>query len=171
VIAPDGRAIAPAHLPRSVRRAVRQMIDAGNRIVGRPGEGIGGGHLPYPRASSQTPSGRCPHTALGASTFDGSGAVSYVLNAADFRVRHECVSQPMDTVALEQWGLPGPGRWVTVRICGGSPRSLYGHATIEIAGVVMDTETPGPLPANSPVHWRGPGPWDKRCNQRHPAGL
>ncbi len=101
---PGGLAQAPADAPA----AVAQVIAAGNAIAGLPYL-YGGGH-----ASFQ------------ANAYDCSGSVSYALAAAGL------VSSPLDSTAFESWGLPGPGKWITVY-------ANAGHAFMVVAGWRFDT--------------------------------
>jgi cell wall-associated NlpC family hydrolase len=90
-----GRAVGRAH-NRTRRRldratvAVKQMIAAGNRIATVPYT-YGGGHGTFD-----------------SSGYDCSGSVSYVLHAAGL------LSTPLDSVGLEGFGAPGPGKHVTI---------------------------------------------------------
>jgi len=82
----SGKAIAPASAPPQVQ----EVIDAANRIVGKPYR-YGGGH------GSFNDSGN-----------DCSGSVSYVLHGAGL------LSSPLDSTGLESYGEPGPGRHITI---------------------------------------------------------
>jgi peptidoglycan hydrolase-like protein with peptidoglycan-binding domain len=88
--------------------AIARMIAAGDRIATRPYV-YGGGH------GSFTSSG-----------YDCSGSVSYVLHAAGL------LSSPEDSTALESFGEPGPGRYVTIY-------ANAGHAWMTIEGRRFDT--------------------------------
>lgn len=82
----DGRAIAPPGAPE----AVKQVIDAANRIDGRPYV-WGGGHVSWFTRG-----------------YDCSGAVGYALHGADL------LSTTMVSGQLASWGEAGLGRWITV---------------------------------------------------------
>jgi len=83
-----GRAIAPPHAPKCIKRA----IAAGNKIVNKPYR-LGGGH------------GR--HVDSG---YDCSGSVAYVLREAGMLRKN---SHPTSGDFL-RWGRPGFGKWLTV---------------------------------------------------------
>jgi hypothetical protein len=81
-----GRALAPADAPA----AVRQVIDAANRIRSKPYI-WGGGH------------GRWWDRG-----YDCSGAVSYALHGG------ELLDRPLPSGPMTRWGSAGRGRWITV---------------------------------------------------------
>lgn len=81
----NGRAVAPAGVPRVVREA----IAAGNRIQKVPYE-FGGGHGRRSRG------------------LDCSGSVSYVLRSCGL------LAETMPSSAFRKYGAPGPGRYITV---------------------------------------------------------
>ena len=91
-------------IPAAVYRAIR----AANRIANYPYR-YGGGHGSFVD-----------------SAYDCSGSVSYVLHAAG-KLR-----APLDSGHLESWGLPGPGRYITVY-------ANAGHAYMTIRGRRFDT--------------------------------
>jgi len=91
-------------IPAAIYRAIR----AANRIANLPYR-YGGGH-----GSFQD------------SAYDCSGSVSYVLHAAG-KLR-----APLDSGQLESWGLPGPGKYITVY-------ANAGHAYMTIRGRRFDT--------------------------------
>lgn len=129
----NGRAIAPVDAPP----AVQAMIAAANHISTTPYI-WGGGH------GSWTSPG-----------YDCSGSVSYVLHAA------RLLSTPLTSGALEGWGEPGAGRWVTI----------YANAThtyAEIAGLRWDTV--GDARGTGP-RWHTEPPYPAGFVVRHPAGL
>ena len=84
-LGPDGLAIAPVGAPPEVAA----IIDAANRIVGKPYK-YGGGHGDWEDSG-----------------YDCSGSESYALHGAGL------VSRPLDSTEFESWGEPGPGTWVT----------------------------------------------------------
>ncbi|HEV3322578.1 MAG TPA: hypothetical protein VG147_10385 [Solirubrobacteraceae bacterium] len=55
----------------------------------------------------------------------------------------------LDSSQLENYGQPGPGRWVTVY-------ANSAHAWIVVAGIALDTSDYGgpPVPAGSGPRWR-----------------
>jgi peptidoglycan hydrolase-like protein with peptidoglycan-binding domain len=87
----EGKAIAPSSAPAEVR----EVIDAANRIVGKPYR-YGGGH------GSWNDSG-----------YDCSGSVSYALHGAGL------VSRPMTSGEYESFGAAGRGTWITTYANGG----------------------------------------------------
>ncbi len=125
-----------AQPPPGAPAAVAQVIAAGNAIATLPYI-WGGGH-----ASFQ------------ASGYDCSGSVSYALAAAGL------LSSPLDSTGFESWGLPGPGRWITVY-------ANAGHAWMEVGGWRFDTVAL----AVSGTRWaRGGGEFGGFV-ERHPPGL
>ena len=92
--------------------AIAAMIAAGNRIAGLPYI-WGGGHGSFVAAG-----------------YDCSGSVSYVLHAAGL------LASPEDSSALEGYGLPGPGKYVTIY-------ANAGHAWMTINGRRFDTGAMG----------------------------
>jgi hypothetical protein len=79
-------------------------------------------------------------------------------------------SSALDSTGLESYGLPGPGRWMTIYA---NPT----HTWIVVAGIAFDTANYGgpPIPAGSGPRWHsqplanlGDG---TRYVVRHPVGL
>jgi hypothetical protein len=103
----DGKAIAPASAPRRVRR----VIEAGNRLIGKPYR-YGGGHKPFSRILD--------------TGYDCSGTASYALYGGRF------LRSPMPSGSFMSWGQEGPGRWITVYAHGG-------HMYLVVAGLRLDT--------------------------------
>lgn len=103
---PKGRQGGPATEP--IVRAVKQMVTAGDRIA----------HVPYLYGGG--------HGSFTASGYDCSGSVSYLLHAAGL------IGTPLDSSGLESYGLPGPGKHVTVYANGG-------HAWMTVDGRRFDT--------------------------------
>jgi cell wall-associated NlpC family hydrolase len=101
---PGGLAIAPIDAPA----AVQEVIAAGNQIARLPYR-WGGGHLTYEDTA-----------------YDCSGSISYVFAAAHL-LDHTLVSGQ-----LQNWGDPGPGRWITVF-------ANAGHTFMYVAGLRFDT--------------------------------
>lgn len=83
---PSGRAVAPPSAPH----AVREMIEAANRIRHRPYR-WGGGHRNW-RSHG----------------YDCSGSVSYVMHAAGL------LDWPLDSRGFMRWGGGGGGSWVRI---------------------------------------------------------
>jgi pilus assembly protein CpaE len=144
-----GEAIAPADAPI----AVKEMIAAANEIRNTSYE-VGGGHTG-------------PLSTL-YSSYDCSGATSFVLYAADEWLPGDDMAEASGP--METYGDAGPGKWVSVY-------ASSGHAFIVIAGLAFDTaDYGGPnIPAGSGPRWRtcatcnlsDGGDW----TVRHPANL
>ena len=121
---PDGLAAAPAGAPA----AVQQIIAAGNQIAGKPYE-VGGGH-------------GLPLAAI-APTYDCSSSVEHLLYGA--RLLPLTYDAPSGT--LESFGLPGPGRWVTLYA---NPE----HVFMYVAGLRWDThDDAGPGDGSTGIGW------------------
>ncbi len=137
----DGTATPPASAPP----AVKAVIAAANQIIDKPYIYAGG------------------HSSWIAPGYDCSGAVSYALHGGGL------LSAPL-AVQFEGYGLPGPGRWISVY-------ADSEHVFAAIAGLAFDTANfGGPnLPAGSGPRWR----YDPTGNLadggnyvvRHPPGL
>jgi peptidoglycan hydrolase CwlO-like protein len=122
--------------PAGAPEAVRQVIAAGNAIATLPYI-FGGGHASF-------------H----ANGYDCSGSVSYALAAAGL------VSSPMVSGAYEDWGEPGPGKWITIY-------ANAGHMWMDVAGWRFDTVAL----AESGTRWARGGGEFSGFVVRHPAGL
>lgn len=128
-----GKAIAPKSAPEAVQRMTR----AGNELQGKPYI-YGGGHRSiYERG------------------YDCSGTASYVL------VKAGLLDKPRTSGAFMDYGLPGPGKWVTIY-------AKRGHVFTIVGGLRLDTGYNG----------QGEGPkWNTRHRptkgyvMRHPPGL
>jgi 3D (Asp-Asp-Asp) domain-containing protein len=146
VILPDGRAGAPIGAPTAVKLA----IAAGNLIH----------TLPYP-----APDVHYGSLARLWPAYDCSGAVSFVLYGAGL-----LGTAALDSTGLESYGLPGPGRWITIY-------ANPSHAWIVVAGIAFDTaDFGGPaLPPGSGPRWRSEPTANLRDGAnyatRHPPGL
>jgi len=127
-----GMVQAPAGAPP----AVPQVIAAANAIATLPYI-YGGGHASF-------------H----ADGYDCSGSISYALAAAGL------VSSPMVSGDFENWGAPGPGRWITVY-------ANAGHVWMEVAGWRFDTVAL----AASGTRWARGGGELSGFVVRHPPGL
>jgi cell wall-associated NlpC family hydrolase len=106
-----GRAIAPAGAPQRVK----QVIEWGNQIIGKPYV-YGGGH----RAVTSRTRVRLDRG------YDCSGSVSHALLGGRF------LRAPLDSSSFEGWGQSGPGTWITVY-------TNPGHAYLVVAGLRLDT--------------------------------
>ncbi len=146
-ILPNGLAAAGHEAPA----AVKQMVAAGNRLYGTAYL-YGGGH------------GLSLDTLQPA--YDCSSAVSYVLHGGGV-----LGASALDSTELASYGLPGPGRYVTIY-------ANSAHAFAYVGGLRIDTvEAPeydtGPNSSKSGSRWRvypsvpGWATW----TVRHPAGL
>lgn len=99
-----GIALAPPDAPE----AVKGVINNANSIVGRPYIWGGG------------------HGSWYSNGYDCSGSVSFALFGGGL------IPEPLTSGALEGWGAPGPGKWITVY-------ANAGHTFAEIAGLRWDT--------------------------------
>jgi len=99
-----GIALPPPDAPQRVK----DVINNANAIVGRPYI-WGGGHGSFYSYG-----------------YDCSGAVSFALFGGGM------IPEPLTSGALEGWGAPGPGKWITVY-------ANAGHTYAEIAGLRYDT--------------------------------
>jgi hypothetical protein len=97
--------------------------------------------------------------------YDCSGAVSFVLYGAGL-----LGSEALDSTGLESYGLPGPGRWITIY-------ANPAHAWIVVAGIALDTAAYGgpSIPAGTGPRWRADPVANladgTRYVVRHPVGL
>jgi hypothetical protein len=142
---PDGLAEVPVDAPLSVRK----MIAAGNAISGTPYELV---HYP---------------TIIDNPTYDCSSSTAHVLWAGGkFGTTPWCSSE------FTQYGLPGPGKWVTIYAKG--PCGPEGHVWMIIAGLRFDTswlEDVGPNAGKEGPRWRTPRQDREGFVVRHPPGL
>jgi peptidoglycan hydrolase CwlO-like protein len=122
--------------PPGAPAAVGEVMAAGNAIA----------TLPYIWGGG--------HGSFQANGYDCSGSVSYALAAAGL------VSSPMVSGAFESWGLPGPGRWITVY-------ANAGHVWMQVAGWRFDTVAL----ATGGTRWAQGGGEFSGFVVRHPAGL
>jgi cell wall-associated NlpC family hydrolase len=134
-LAPDGLAVAPIDAPASVQA----VIAAGNQIAHLPYR-YGGGHMTYEDTA-----------------YDCSGSISYVFAAAHL------LDHTVASGALENWGQPGPGKWITVF-------ANAGHTFMYVAGLRFDTVAL----AETGSRWSDRAanePDLKTFSVRHPPGL
>jgi peptidoglycan hydrolase CwlO-like protein len=122
--------------PPGAPAAVAQVIAAGNAIATLPYI-YGGGHASF-------------H----ADGYDCSGSVSYALAAAGL------VSSPMVSGDFENWGDPGPGRWITIY-------ANADHVWMTVAGWRFDTVAL----AEDGTRWARGGGEFSGLGVRHPPGL
>jgi hypothetical protein len=131
----DGLAVAPVGAPAQVQ----EIIDAGNEIA----------HLPYIWGGG--------HETYEDTGYDCSGSLSYVLAAAGL------LDRTMTSGELENWGEPGPGKWITVF-------ATDGHTFMYVAGLRFDTVAL----AETGTRWSSRSADEPDLGsfvERHPAGL
>jgi len=110
-----------ALIPVGVPPVVQAMLVAGDELQGLP---YGPGGHPDPR---------------GALEEDCSSTVNYVLYRSGVRPISEIVNENPLAQDYVHWGLPGPGRWVTIY----STTSPTNHTFMTIAGLRLDTSHNG----------------------------
>jgi hypothetical protein len=159
-VAGDRAVLAPgdghlALVPSDVPLAVQAMIVSGNELQDLP---YGPGGHPDPR---------------GALEEDCSSTVNYVLYRAGIRSIDEIVKDNPLAQDYIHWGLPGPGRWVTIY----ATTSPTDHVFITIAGIRLDTShngtDVGPNRNEDGPRWRvlDQIPTWAHWSVRHPPGL
>lgn len=132
---PSGLALAPIGAPL----AVQQVIQAGNEIA----------RLPYVWGGG--------HGTFADSGYDCSGSISYVFAAAHL------LNTTLVSGELAHWGLPGPGKWITVY-------ANAGHTFMYVAGLRFDTVALAET--GSRWSWRAADEPDlSTFAVRHPPGL
>ena len=138
----DGSAAAPQGAPL----AVKEMIAAGNQIVGKPYL-YGGGHgLPLDEV---------------APAYDCSSSVEHLLYGA----RLLPVSYDAASGQLESFGRPGPGQWVTIY-------ASADHVFMYVAGLRWDThDAAGPGDGSGGIGWHPLVRGAAGFVARHPVGL
>jgi cell wall-associated NlpC family hydrolase len=129
----NGRAVAPADAPPTVKR----VIAAANKIRTKPYV-YGGGHARW-----------------WDSGYDCSGAVSFALRGANL------IDTPMPSGSLAGWGNPGKGRWITVYANGGHAYAIIAGLRWDTAGTTNGTgprwhkslkaQAGGPFTARHPI--------------------
>jgi cell wall-associated NlpC family hydrolase len=108
---PGGQSISGSGtlaIPQNVPEAIQKVIAGANEIADFPYV-FGGGHASFVD-----------------NAYDCSGSVSYALAAGGL------LSAPETSGALESWGVPGPGRYITVL-------ANPGHTYMYVDGVLYDT--------------------------------
>lgn len=159
-----GEAAAPADAPA----VVQEMIAAGNRINDFA-YSYGGAHgdpAQTMNQSSPDPGAVPGLEENGGPGYDCSSATSYVLWGGGFG-QSLLGGGVWDSTALEQVGVPGPGRWVTIY-------ANSTHAYIEVAGIYLDTAAGLGNPPNPPrtgPRWSEVGTGPAGFIARHPPGL
>ena len=139
---PDGLAAAPQDAPL----AVKEIIAAGNQIVGKPYL-YGGGHgLPLSEV---------------APAYDCSSSVEHLLYGGGLLP----VAFDAPSGTLESFGQPGPGAWVTLY-------ASADHVVMYVAGLRWDTHNAaGPGDGSSGIGWHPLIRSAAGFVARHPAGL
>jgi cell wall-associated NlpC family hydrolase len=108
---PGGQSIGGAGaipIPAAVPEVVQKVVAGANAIADFPYV-FGGGHASFVD-----------------SAYDCSGSVSYALAAGGL------LAAPETSGALESWGAPGPGRYITVY-------ATAGHTYMYVNGILYDT--------------------------------
>jgi hypothetical protein len=138
----NGLAAAPAGAPP----AVQGIIAAGNQIVGEP-YAYGGGHgLPLNQV---------------APTYDCSSSVEHLLYGG----RLLPVEFDAASGYFENWGAPGPGKWVTIY-------ASADHIFMYVAGLRWDTHNAvGPDDGTTGIGWHPLVRESEGFVVRHPVGL
>jgi hypothetical protein len=141
-ILPSGQAAVPAAAPA----AVKGIIAAGNQIVGTPYL-VGGGHGISLSAV--------------ASSYDCSSSVEHLLYGGGLLpVDYDAASG-----ALESFGRPGPGRWVTIY-------ASADHVFMYVAGLRWDTHNAaGAGDGSTGIGWHPLVRESAGFAVRHPVGL
>jgi hypothetical protein len=139
---PDGTAAAPVSAPATVQG----IIAAGNQIIGSPYV-YGGAHgLPLN---------------VVAPYYDCSSSVAHLLYGGGLLP----VTADMTSSQFESWGLPGPGRWVTIY-------ASASHVYMYVAGLRWDTwNAAGAGDGSDGIGWHPLVRSDAGFVARHPAGL
>ena len=138
----NGTAAAPGDAPD----AVKAIIAAGNQIVGKPYV-YGGGHgVPLDEI---------------APSYDCSSSVDHLLYGA----RLLPVTDDSTSGELEDFGAPGPGRWITLY-------ASSDHVFMYVAGLRWDTHNAaGPQDASAGIGWHPLVREAIGFVARHPVGL
>jgi hypothetical protein len=153
ILAPDDGHLAL--VPEDAPPTVQALVIAGNELQ----------DLPYGPAGHPDP--------LGATSEDCSSTVNYVLYRAGIRPLAEIVRENPLAQDYVDWGLPGPGRWVTIY----ATTAPTDHVFIVIAGLRLDTSHDGtdvgPNREQNGPRWRVLDhiPTWAHWSVRHPPGL
>jgi Transglycosylase SLT domain len=159
-VAGERAALAPgdghlALVPAGTPATVQAMVVAGNELQELP---YGPGGHPDPR---------------GAAEEDCSSTVNYVLYRAGVRPIAEILRENPLAQDYVHWGLPGPGRWVTIY----ATTAPTDHVFVTIAGLRLDTShngtDVGPNRSEDGPRWRVLDliPTWAHWAVRHPPGL
>jgi hypothetical protein len=160
VVAGDRAVLSPqdghlALVPLAAPRVVQAMIVAGNELE----------QLPYGPDGHPDP--------LGAPDEDCSSTISYILFRAGVRPIAEITRENPLAQDYVHWGLPGPGRWVTIY----ATDTPTPHVFATIAGLRIDTShngsDVGPNRFEDGPRWRilDHIPTWAHWSVRHPPGL
>jgi hypothetical protein len=144
-----------AWIPEGAPATVQAMVVAGNELQ----------ELPYGTAGHPDP--------RGAPSEDCSSAVNYVLYRSGVRPIAEIVRDNPLAQDYVDWGVPGPGRWVTIY----ATDTPTPHVFVVIAGLRLDTShdgtDEGPNRGEDGPRWRilDHIPTWAHWSVRHPPGL
>ncbi len=144
-----------ALIPAAAPAVVQAMVVAGNELQG----------LPYGTAGHPDP--------RGAVSEDCSSTLNYVLYRSGVRPIAEIVREDPLAQDYVDWGLPGPGRWVSIY----ATTSPTDHVFVVIAGLRLDTShngtDVGPNRSEDGPRWRilDHIPTWAHWSVRHPPGL
>lgn len=144
-----------AGVPTAIPATVQAMVVAGNELQ----------RLPYGPEGHPDP--------RGASAEDCSSTVNYVLYRSGVRPIAEIVRDNPLAQDYVHWGLPGPGRWVTIY----ATTAPTDHVFIVVAGLRLDTShngtDVGPNRNEDGPRWRilDHIPTWAHWSVRHPPGL
>jgi cell wall-associated NlpC family hydrolase len=137
---PGGQSIGGAGtipIPTNVPEAVQKVVAGANEIADFPYV-FGGGHASFID-----------------NAYDCSGSVSYALAAGGL------IGQPETSGELENWGAPGPGRYITVF-------ANAGHTYMYVDGILFDTAGRSGVYAS---RWQVTGVDNSGFVERHWPGL
>jgi hypothetical protein len=121
--------------------SLAKRLSADQRLV--LGSQLSGEGLPYGPGGHPDPRGALEE--------DCSSTVNYVLYRAGVRAIGEIVNENPLAQDYVHWGLPGPGRWVTIY----STMSPTNHTFMTIAGLRLDTSHNG---TDTGPNWSEDGP-------------
>jgi Transglycosylase SLT domain len=160
LIAGDRAVLSPGNghlalIPAQAPSVVQALVIAGNELQ----------ELPYGPAGHPDP--------RGALNEDCSSALNYMLYRAGIRPIAEILKDNPLAQSYVRWGLPGPGRWVSIY----ATSSPSAHVFIVVAGLRLDTShhgtDTGPNRAQDGPRWRilNQIPTWAHWSVRHPPGL
>jgi hypothetical protein len=126
------------YAPENAPLAVKKAIWATNYLIGKPYVWGGGHGTFYDRG------------------YDCSGSVSFLLHHAGV------LAQPLHSKALQNYGEPGPGYWITIY-------ARSGHTFAIVCGVRLDTT--GGRGRDEGPRWRANTRGPRGFVARHPKGM